>query len=233
MTRHSIISRRGTIIVLGSPLLSSCVTKPEPDSNNIQDVRKISDQKLPPNRYPFRVRTRTVVDIEMVSGGGGGGGASDHNDSWAASGDGGKAGEYIFKRHELLAGDYVLTVGAKGIGGVSKGRTNRASSGKAGGDTILAASSELPLAFLKGGAGGTADGHIGGPKSRGSNGQSLLNPTTHATVGNGGKGGVWMENRQPASGNGAGGGGSGGVRLPGKRGGDGSDGFARITIIRN
>jgi hypothetical protein len=233
LTKHLITSRRGAIVVVGSLLLASCVTKPGPDSSNVQDLSKIVGQKLPPNIYPFRVRTRTVVDIEMVSGGGGGGGASDHYDSWAGSGEGGKSGEYIFKRHELIAGDYILTVGAKGVGGVSKGRTNRASDGQAGGDTILAASSQLPLTYLKGGAGGKADGTKGQPESRGGNGQSLMKSSPQAVIGKGGKGGVWMQNGQHASGNGAGGGGLGGVRLPKKRGGNGSDGFARLTVIRN
>jgi hypothetical protein len=186
-------------------------------------------QRLPPGKYAFWLRSAGSVDTELVSGGGGGGAARDVHDT-DSTGAGGAAGQFEFKSYALDEGLYFIQVGANGVGGISPRRPHEPVQGTDGGNTILGrCASGMPLAFLRGGSGGAGDGNPN--RHKGSSGGSLRNPLTGAVVGTGGEGGVWQNDGKPASGNGAGGGGQGGTNTPGRKGGDGTAGYAVLTLV--
>ena len=204
------------------------------DGVKVRPLDIVSGRELSPDLglVVFSTTEKVTIDAELISAGGGGGGASDTHDNWASTGAGGGSGQYSFKSHVLEPGTYFIRIGAGGSAGQSLGRAIHASNGADGGATVLGrCASGLSLVYLSGGAGGGADKNPGGPESRGSDGGSLTHPDTHAVIGKGGQGGVWMHDGTAGDGHGAGGGGEGGSRLPGGHGGRGSDGHARIVKI--
>lgn len=204
------------------------------DGVKVRPLDVVSGRELGPNLniVVFSTAVKVTIDAELISGGGGGGGASDTHDRWAATGAGGGSGHYSFESHVLEPGTYFIRIGAGGSAGQSLGRTIHASDGASGGATVLGRCiSDLSLVYLDGGAGGGADKNPGGSESRGSDGGSLTHPNTHAVIGKGGLGGIWMHDGTDGNGRGAGGGGEGGSRLSGGHGGRGSGGYARIVKI--
>jgi hypothetical protein len=194
-------------------------------------LKSFTGQRLGPipSIRVFRVSRDTKVDAELASGGGGGGATRDVHDT-DNTGAGGAAGQFEFKTQTLDRGVYFLQVGAGGVGGVSPHRPHDPVSGTAGGNTILGrCASGLPLTFLQGGSGGAGDGNPN--RDRGGAGGSLNNPLTGGIVGTGGEGGIWQADGKPAGGAGAGGGGQGGTNTPGRKGGDGSPGYAVLSLI--
>lgn len=194
-------------------------------------VESVSGRRISGNAVVVWVPRTMNVDVELVGGGGGGGGTHEGAGPWAA---GGQHGQQVLVPVKPMESDtYLVEPGSGGSGGRSDRMPGDGATGTA--SRIRRCSSGMPIAGADGGQGGKSDSvarrQADGREYAG-DGESLRDSITGAIIGKGGAGGYWQTGGAAATDFGAGGGGQGGTTHPGQsRGGRGSDGYAKITVI--
>jgi hypothetical protein len=206
-----------------------------------------SGKSIPAGPHVFALRRSARFDVQLVGGGGGGGAGRAAKESLGGGGGGHAIFLPIVQHVDLERDRYLIAVGGGGAGGLGAWHFNAPpslSDGHPGGDTrLIRCSSGAVLVLAKGGSGGSGDSAHTGDDS-GIGGEDFTDDGTHAVLGRGGTGGFGVPAESGrrggdganASGFGAGGGGQGKTDLqidhgPRSHGGNGADGFAKLTGI--